>query len=72
MKLVGHLFGNGGQSGYKLLPVEIGNKYPHNPMWDGPMTEIRGYLQNMYGKRGYKITSKQDPEHGGLEVYANI
>ena len=70
MDLVGHLFEDG-QHSFKLIPVEPGNSHPNNPMWDGPMTEIRGYLQNKYGKRGYKITSTRDAEHGGFEVYAN-
>lgn len=69
MKLVGHLFEDG-HSSFKLIPLKPGNRHPNNPSHDGPMTEIRDYLQQKYGKRGYKITSTRDPEHGGLEVYA--
>lgn len=69
MNIVGHLFENGKHS-YKLIPLEPGNKHPNNPLHDGSKKEIREYLQQKYGKRGYKITSKRDPEHGGFEVYA--
>jgi hypothetical protein len=69
MELVGHLFEDG-QHSFKLMPVIPGNRNPNNPLFDGPMGEIRDYLQQKYGKRGYKITSTRDADHGGFEVYA--